>query len=74
MYYVILYVWFYFIKKNVSMLIIIVNICNIIIIIDLLVIERLMDYGKWEVLWVGREWEGGEREVVRERIKRVGRK
>lgn len=29
------------------MLIIIVNICNIIIIIDLLVIERLMDYGKW---------------------------
>lgn len=56
------------------MLIIIVNICNIIIIIDLLVIERLMDYGEWEVLWVGREWEGGEREVVRERIKRVGRK
>lgn len=48
-----------------------VNTCNTTITTDLSAIERLMDHGKWEVLWVGREWEDGEREVVRERTKRV---
>lgn len=74
MYHAISHVWFYFIKKNASMSITTVNTCNTTITTDLSAIERLMDHGKWEVLWVGREWEGGEREVVRERIKRVGRK